>query len=64
MIPHKETLAAYAVIGCATRLLADMDGVLPDDYHASTTAIRWRALEMQLGGMAGVDRLIIARDVV
>ena len=64
MIPHKETLAAYAVIGCATRLLADMDGVLPDDYHASTTAIIWRALEMQLGGMAGVDRLIIARDVV
>lgn len=64
MTPHQETLAAHAVIGCAQRLLADMDGVLPDDYHASTTAIIWRALEMQLGGMAGVDRLIIARDEV
>ena len=62
MTPHQETLAAHAVIGCAQRLLADMDGVLPDDHHASTTAIIWRALEMQLGGMAGVDRLIIARD--
>jgi hypothetical protein len=62
MAPHQETLAAHAVIGCAQRFLADMDGVLPDDYHASTTAIIWRALEMRLGGMAGVDRLISARN--
>jgi beta-phosphoglucomutase-like phosphatase (HAD superfamily) len=43
-------------------MLADMDGVLVDDYHASTTAIIYRALEIQLGGMKGIDRLIMSRD--
>lgn len=61
MNDHKETLAAHAVIGCAHRLLVDCDGVLPEDHHAATTAILWRALEMQLAGV-GIDTLLMQRD--
>lgn len=58
----QETKAAYLLIGHAHRMLADMDGVLTDDYHASTTAMLYRAIEIQLGGMAGIDRLVMSRD--
>lgn len=58
---NQETIAAHAVIGCAQQLLCDMDGVLPMDYSASTTAILWRALEIQLAGVA-IESLLLARD--
>lgn len=58
----QETKAAYLLIGHAHRMLADMNGVLTDDYHACTTALIYRALEIQLGGMAGIDRLVMSRD--
>ena len=58
----QETKAAHLLIGHAHKMLADMDGVLIDDYHASTTAMLYRAIEIQLGGMAGIDRLIMSRD--
>jgi hypothetical protein len=58
----QETKAAYLLIGHAHKMLSDMDGVLIDDYHASTTAMLYRAIEIQLGGMAGIDRLVASRD--
>jgi hypothetical protein len=58
----QETKAAHLLIGHAHKMLADMDGVLIDDYHASTTAMLYRAIEIQLGGMAGIDRLVSSRD--
>jgi len=61
MTNNQETLAAHAVIGCAHQCLADMDGVLPMDYSASATAILWRALEIQLSGVA-IESLLLARD--
>ena len=61
MTNAQETLAAHAVIGCAHQCIADSDGVPPCDYHASTTAVLWRALEIQLSGVA-VESLLLARD--
>ncbi|CAB4197451.1 hypothetical protein UFOVP1309_15 [uncultured Caudovirales phage] len=58
---NQETLAAHAVIGCAQQCLADMDGVLPEDFRASTTAILWQALEIQMAGVA-IETLLLARD--
>jgi hypothetical protein len=62
MTESQEQSAAQSVIGHVHSLLCDMDGVLIDDYHASTTAIIWLALEMQLGGSHGVERLVMSRE--
>lgn len=61
MTNNQESIAAHAVIGCAQQLLCDMDGVLPEDFRASTTAILWRALELQLAG-SSIESLLLARD--
>jgi len=61
MTESQELNAAHAIIGLAHQLLADMGGVLPDDFHASTTAIIWHALELQLGGPEKVG-LLLQRD--
>ena len=58
----QETKAAYLLIGHAHKMLHDIDGVLIEDYHASTTAMLYRAIEIQLGGIAGIERLIMSRD--
>lgn len=62
MTESQESNAAHAVIGLAHQLLCDMGGVLPDDFHASTTAIIWHALELQLGGQEKVSVLLAQRD--
>jgi hypothetical protein len=61
MTENQQKLAAHSLIGFAHKLLADMDGVLPCDFEASTTAIVWQALEFQLGGDSGVSNLINQR---
>ena len=62
MNESQESTAAHFLIGCAHQLLADMDGVLPGDFHAATTAIIWHALELQLGGAEKVSVLINQRS--
>lgn len=51
MNQKQQIEAANALIALAHTLLADSDGVLPDDYHACTTAIVMVALDIQLGGL-------------
>lgn len=58
MTEHQEFAAAHAIIGYAHQLLADMDGTLPEDFHAATTAMIWHALELQLGGPEKVSALV------
>lgn len=58
MTEHQESTAAHALIGFAHQLLADMDGTLPDDFEAATTAMIWHALELQLGGPEKVSALV------
>lgn len=62
MTELQESTAAHALIGYAHQLLADMDGTLPDDFEAATTAMIWHALELQLGGQEKVGLLIKQRD--
>jgi hypothetical protein len=57
----QESTIAHAIIGFAQSKLADLDGVLPDDFHAATTAVIWHALELQLGGAEKVSVLINQR---
>ena len=58
MTEHQESTSAHALIGFAHQLLADMDGTLPDDFDAATTAMIWHALELQLGGPEKVSALV------
>lgn len=58
----QESTIAHALIGHAHRLIADVDGVLPEDFNAATTAVIWHALELQLGGPEKVSVLLAQRD--
>jgi len=58
MTESQQSAAAHAVIGLVHRTLADMNGVLPDDFEACTTAVIWHALELQLGGPERVSALV------
>lgn len=62
MTETQESKAAHDVIGFVHRMISDHDGVLIDDYHATTTAIIWHALELQLGGPEKVSVLINQRS--
>lgn len=61
MNQQQETEAAQEVISYTMRIVADIDGVLPDDFRASISAILMQALEMHLHGVP-IQRLLDAQD--